>query len=108
MNFLVESNIAFNGLNKLIFEYLNFRPFLEELLDKTSDIRDHIKKELKLDISYDPCAVVKKEKWIISYYGNDRVHLYDILNERNNSLKIKDNYENFRYRNGLNLCYIYY
>lgn len=111
MDFLVESNIAFNGLNKLIFEYLNFRPFLDELLDITSDISNYIKirgNSKTVDISYNPFHIIKRDKWTITYSRGNRDHLYIILTERNNKLGIKNNYKNFEYHNGLNLCYIYY
>lgn len=114
MNFLVESglNSTFNGLNKVIFEYLNFRPFLEELLNRTSPIHKNME---------DYCREAGVQDLSTrSFYINTGKGLYwyigDNINSRSNlrylfklhNLGVKQNSNNFGYYRGMNMCYIDY
>lgn len=117
MNFLVEfqpnKNNTFNGLNNIIFEYLNFRPFIQELLDKTKLIVKHIESCYdinEIDGQYGYSRIVRRDKgWEMDCdHSYTRENLYYIFERRMKILKIKDNSNNFGYGNGLSMCYMYY
>lgn len=113
MNFIGDSidNFAFNCINQTIYEYLNFKPFMDELKDRMESVSTRLDNEIGDAMGYSTFGICRNDfEWKIE----DKAYSLSIekirvkQHQRQLELGIKDNCDNFYYYKGKNLCYINY